>query len=208
MPVQIGAKLDSGFDDPLGMLQDCHRRIERFLAILCDLAERAHARALTSEEASAIRGALAYFREGGRRHTADEEESLFPRMRTLAPPGTLDPLDHLEDDHREADQLHDDVDRLYSGWLAAGPLNPHTGTVSPRQDPPPPGALRRTHPDRGNHRLPRRSAHPRPRHHRRHRFGVPRPPQRRMNPGPGSPFSACLYRLKQTFPQDRPLSLP
>jgi hemerythrin-like domain-containing protein len=123
MPVQIGAKLDSGFDDPLGMLQDCHRRIERFLAILCDLAERAHARALTSEEASAIRGALAYFREGGRRHTADEEESLFPRMRTLAPPGTLDPLDHLEDDHREADQLHDDVDRLYSGWLAAGPLN-------------------------------------------------------------------------------------
>jgi len=124
MPVQIGAKLDSGFDDPLGMLQDCHRRIERFLAILCDVAERAHARALTSEEANAIRTALAYFREGGRRHTADEEESLFPRMRTLAPPGTLDPLDHLEDDHREADQLHDDVDRLYSGWLAAGPLNP------------------------------------------------------------------------------------
>jgi hemerythrin-like domain-containing protein len=123
MPVQIGAKLDSGFDDPLGMLQDCHRRIERFLAILCDVAERAHSRALTSEEASAIRTALAYFREGGRRHTADEEESLFPRMRTLAPPGTLDPLDHLEDDHREADQLHDDVDRLYSGWLATGALD-------------------------------------------------------------------------------------
>lgn len=124
MPVQIGAKLDSGFDDPLGMLQDCHRRIERFLAILCDLAERAHARALTSEEASAIRAALAYFREGGRRHTADEEESLFPRMRTLAPPATLDPLDHLEDDHREADQLHDDIDRLYSDWLSAGALDP------------------------------------------------------------------------------------
>ncbi len=124
MPVQIGAKLDSGFDDPLGMLQDCHRRIERFLAILCDVAERAHARSLTSEEASAVRAALAYFREGGRRHTADEEESLFPRMRTLAPPGALDPLDHLEDDHREADVLHEDVDRLYTDWLTAGSLTP------------------------------------------------------------------------------------
>ena len=123
MPVQIGAKLDSGFDDPLGMLQDCHRRIERFLAILCDVAERAHARSLTEEEAAAIHAALVYFREGGRRHTADEEESLFPRMRSLAPPGTLDPLNHLEDDHREADQLHDDVDRLYSAWLAAGTLD-------------------------------------------------------------------------------------
>lgn len=120
MPVQIGAKLDSGFNDPLGMLHDCHRRIERFLAILCDVAERAHARSLTGEEASAIRAALAYFREGGRRHTADEEESLFPRMRSLAPAGTLDPLDHLQDDHREADALHDDVDRLYTAWLDTG----------------------------------------------------------------------------------------
>jgi hemerythrin-like domain-containing protein len=124
MPVQIGAKLDSGFDDPLGMLQDCHRRIERFLAILCDVAERAHARSLTDEEAAAIRAALVYFREGGRRHTADEEESLFPRMRTAAPAGTLDPLDHLQDEHREADQLHDDVDRLYSDWLSSGALDP------------------------------------------------------------------------------------
>jgi len=123
MPVQIGAKLDSGFDDPLGMLHDCHRRIERFLAVLCDVADRAHTRSLTDEEASAIRAALAYFHEGGRRHTADEEESLFPRMRTLAPSGTLDPIDRLEDDHREANSLHDDVDRLYTDWISAGTLD-------------------------------------------------------------------------------------
>jgi len=34
MAIQIGAKPDSGFDDPIGMLKDCHRRIERFLGIL------------------------------------------------------------------------------------------------------------------------------------------------------------------------------
>jgi hypothetical protein len=37
MAIQIGAKPDSGFDDPIGMLKDCHRRIEHFLNILCVL---------------------------------------------------------------------------------------------------------------------------------------------------------------------------
>ncbi|HEX4309132.1 MAG TPA: hemerythrin domain-containing protein [Acidobacteriaceae bacterium] len=128
MPVQIGAKLDSGFDDPLGMLHDCHRRIERFLVILCDVPERARSRSLTSEEAAAVRTALHYFREGGRRHTTDEEESLFPRMRDKmrdsSSSAALVPLNHLEDDHRQAGQLHDEVDRLYSAWLSSGALTP------------------------------------------------------------------------------------
>jgi hypothetical protein len=76
--IQIGAKPDSGFDDPLGMLKDCHRRIEHFLGILCLVAERAQGRDLTEEEIAAVGAALNYFRLGGHRHTADEEESLFP----------------------------------------------------------------------------------------------------------------------------------
>src|ERR1017187_1715161 len=79
--IQIGAKPDSGFDDPIGMLKDCHRRIERFLHILCVVAERAAGRGLTDEETAGVQAALRYFREGGQRHTADEEESLFPRLR-------------------------------------------------------------------------------------------------------------------------------
>jgi hypothetical protein len=45
MAVQIGARPDSGFDDPIGMLKDCHRRIERFLGILCQVARQAQGRA-------------------------------------------------------------------------------------------------------------------------------------------------------------------
>ena len=82
MGIQIGARPDSGFDDPLGMLKDCHRRIEQFLNILCLVVERAPGRALTQEESAAVQAALQYFRVGGQRHTADEEQSLFPRMRT------------------------------------------------------------------------------------------------------------------------------
>lgn len=31
MGIQIGAKPDSGFEDLIGMLMDCHCRIEQFL---------------------------------------------------------------------------------------------------------------------------------------------------------------------------------
>ena len=46
MAIQIGAKPDSGFDDPIGMLKDCHRRIESFLGILCVVVDRAQGRSL------------------------------------------------------------------------------------------------------------------------------------------------------------------
>src|ERR1700761_783023 len=81
MAIQIGAKPDSGFDDPIGMLKDCHRRIESFLGILCVVVEREQGRTLRDEERVAVQAALQYFRTGGKRHTADEEESLFPRLR-------------------------------------------------------------------------------------------------------------------------------
>jgi hemerythrin-like domain-containing protein len=123
MGIQIGAKPDSGFDDPIGMLKDCHRRIEQFLQILCLVVDRAPGRALTEEEAAAVRSALTYFKVGGQRHTADEEESLFPRMRAEEKTaGAVRELDALETQHREADDLHLAVDKLYSRWVEGKPL--------------------------------------------------------------------------------------
>jgi hemerythrin-like domain-containing protein len=123
--IQIGAKPDAGFDDPLGMLQDCHRRVERFLNILVVVVHRARGRALSDEERAAVESSLNYFRGGGRRHTADEEESLFPRMREL---GALPPeIEALEHDHEEADPLHDIADRLYTRWIENGTLSEEEG---------------------------------------------------------------------------------
>lgn len=120
MTIQIGAKPDAGFDDPLGMLKDCHRRVEHFLHILWTVSEHARARPLTSEEAAAVRASLQYFRIGGSRHTADEEQSLFPRMRAAAGPNTQ--VDGLEHDHRVADDLHEILEALYAEWLSSGVL--------------------------------------------------------------------------------------
>jgi len=123
MGIQIGAKPDAGFDNPLGMLKDCHRRIEHFLEILCVVAGRAKGRAMTAEESSAIQAALDYFHSGGPRHNADEEESLFPRMRAAGLADELPEIGGLVHDHRNAEQIHARVDALYSAWIANGRLS-------------------------------------------------------------------------------------
>src|ERR1035437_4282242 len=124
MAIQIGGKPDSGFDNPIGMMKDCHRRIKHFLHILCLVAERGHARSLTGEERSAVQAALQYFHVGGERHTADEEESLFPRLRGELTTGNLEEIDCLESDHKHAADLHASVDRLYAAWISAAMLEP------------------------------------------------------------------------------------
>ena len=64
----------------------------------------------------------ATFARVDRRHTADEEESLFPRLRAAEGACGLEELNGLESDHDQADEMHAAVDALYSKWIAAGSL--------------------------------------------------------------------------------------
>lgn len=123
MGIQIGAKPDSGFDDPIGMLVDCHRRIENFLRILCVAVERAGGRNLAGEEREAVEASLSYFRDGGQRHTVDEEESLFPRLRAASGDVELGDVAGLESDHQRANEIHGTVEELYRTWIAEGRLS-------------------------------------------------------------------------------------
>lgn len=122
MGIQIGAKPDAGFDDPIGMLKDCHRRIEHFLHILCVVVERARGRELNGEEREAVKAALQYFQVGGQRHNADEEESLFPRLRAACAGEELAKIGGLESDHRQANGIHAAIEDLYGRWIADGRL--------------------------------------------------------------------------------------
>jgi hemerythrin-like domain-containing protein len=83
MAVTIGAKRESDFTDPLGMLSDCHRRVERFLRVLIDVTVQEQGAELSTEQQAALEAGLRYFREAAPKHTADEEESLFPRLAEL-----------------------------------------------------------------------------------------------------------------------------
>lgn len=111
--------------DPLGLLSDCHRRVEMFLGVL-KAAAALKGRQLNDDERRSLDNALRYFREAAPKHTADEEESLFPRMRqtgSAEAQTALAELERLEADHRWADPLHAQVDALGQKWLAAGKLD-------------------------------------------------------------------------------------
>ena len=127
MAIGIGNKTDSDFADPIGLLEDCHRRIEKFLNVLLTLAGRAQGHSLTDEERRAIQTSLQYFREAAPKHTADEEESLFPRLRASqhhAAKDLLSNLDQLHTDHVAADQTHRAIEELFQQWLVEGSLSP------------------------------------------------------------------------------------
>ena len=124
MPVQIGAKAHN-FTDPTGLLSDCHRRVEMFLGTL-EAVARAIDSPPTGETRRALESALRYFEQAAPKHTADEEESLFPRMRQIQHPevqSALLRLEQLEEEHRWAAPLHARVARLGAQYLAAGSLS-------------------------------------------------------------------------------------
>ena len=126
MLIQIGQRPDHGFDEPLGLLSDCHRRIEHFLDVLATVTEETAGGPLTPSYRSALEGSLTYFAVAAPKHTADEEISLFPRLRENGHPeiaAALAALDGLEHDHREAEACHAAVDELARQWLADGSLS-------------------------------------------------------------------------------------
>ena len=125
MPIVIGAKRESDFTDPIGMLGDCHRRIEMFLNVLVRVAEQAKGAALNEEQRGALETALRYFREAAPKHTADEEESLFPRLRQIESAevrALMVRIESLEEEHVCADRSHGEVDSLGRLWLKDGML--------------------------------------------------------------------------------------
>ncbi|HXY10934.1 MAG TPA: hemerythrin domain-containing protein [Terriglobales bacterium] len=124
MPIQIGAK-SHNFSDPTGLLYDCHRRVEMFLGIL-EAVGKIIDQPPSEETTRALQSALRYFAEAAPKHTADEEESLFPRLRQLSDlevGSAFLRLDRLEADHRWAAPLHSEVEQLGAKYLFRGPLS-------------------------------------------------------------------------------------
>lgn len=112
---------EHGFDQPLQLLSDCHRRIERFLHMLEIVAEEAPEGWLPTQYETGLRAALDYFRDAAPLHTEDEERSLFPRIVQFQKASAT--LKRLEREHKQADQLHAVVEKLGHEWLTKGCLS-------------------------------------------------------------------------------------
>lgn len=126
MPITIGKKVESDFSNPLGLLSDCHRRIEQFLGVLRNVTGQARGSRLNEDQRNGLQVALRYFREAAPKHTRDEEESLFPRMMASSDErarSAMALLAELHGDHERADAAQAEVEELGTRWLKEGVLS-------------------------------------------------------------------------------------
>lgn len=126
MVVRIGDKPEGSFTNPLGLLNDCHRRIESFLRMLITVTAQAQGAELNREQRSALESSLSYFKEAAPKHTMDEEGSLFPRMRAVQGgrvKAAFAKIEALEKDHKVAEACHGEVESLGRRWLVEGSLS-------------------------------------------------------------------------------------
>lgn len=125
MLVSLG-KRDHTFEEPLGLLGDCHRRIEHFLGVLLKITDELKGAELPPSYRTAIETSLRYFKDAAPRHTRDEEDSLFPRMRQSQDPeiqAAMKQMEQLEAEHDLADVAHAEVDALGRQWLSRNRLD-------------------------------------------------------------------------------------
>ena len=94
----------STIDRPLEHLTACHRRIEQRLDTLERVAD--HLTDKRGEALEAMEACFRFFESNGILHTADEEESVFPRLQPRLNDAEQKFIAQLEDQHGEADRLY------------------------------------------------------------------------------------------------------
>lgn len=87
---------------------------------------------LSTDSHKELHTALRYFRQLPALHNADEEESLFPRLRQLANGNSpaaararqaLVIMDRLENDHELAEERHASIDAIGNRWIEKNVLS-------------------------------------------------------------------------------------
>ena len=127
MVVNIGDKPQADFSQPIELMMDCHRRIERFLFNLQKVSRTSNAASLDDAHREALRSALDYFTQAGPRHNQDEEASLFPALKEInnsEAQAAVTRMMELAGEHRHAEQIHKRIDDLGRQWLAEGRIGP------------------------------------------------------------------------------------
>jgi hemerythrin-like domain-containing protein len=94
----------STLDRPLEHLTACHRRIEQRLDTLERVGD--HLIDKRGEALEAMEACFRFFESNGILHTADEEESVFPRLQPRLNDAEQQFIAQLGDQHREADRLY------------------------------------------------------------------------------------------------------
>lgn len=98
-----------GFEEPFGMLEACHQRIERTVALLERLRAHLHGHGADEQARQAARDVIRYFDLAAPEHHRDEERHVFPLLLAAGDEPMAAKVRELMDEHRQMDQ----------GWVAA-----------------------------------------------------------------------------------------
>lgn len=112
-PIQIRSPGEvapaAGFEQPFEMLQACHERVQRMLALLTRLREYLPEHGADEQARQAARDVMRYFDQAAPEHHRDEELHVFPALLAQAEPATVAVVKRLQEDHLQ----------MESRWAAA-----------------------------------------------------------------------------------------
>ena len=122
------ARAGVGFDTPLAMLLECHRRVEAQCDTLARLVPHLRAAGSDAAAAEAAQAVMRYFDLAAPLHHADEEQDLFPALLAAAEAaGEVAPvrraIEALQGEHRAFESL----------WLALRAVLERVVAVQPAQ---------------------------------------------------------------------------
>lgn len=102
----------AGFDDPIGMLLGCHRRIEKKLATLNALCTHLREKGIDAEASAAAQGVLRYFNAAAAHHHDDEEHDLFPLLASRIT--DLSERERLAGVAKRIREEHEELERIWT----------------------------------------------------------------------------------------------
>ncbi|MBL8341639.1 MAG: hemerythrin domain-containing protein [Rubrivivax sp.] len=119
-PLTLHAAPAAGFDQPFEMLDACHQRVRRSLALLQRLERHLGERGADEQARQAAGDVLRYFDLAAPAHHEDEERHVLPVLRRLGEvqgvAGAAGP-----DLRQLAQRLHADHQRMAAAWALARP---------------------------------------------------------------------------------------
>jgi hemerythrin-like domain-containing protein len=99
----------AGYEQPFEMLEACHERAQRMLALLGRLRAHVAAQGADVQAREAARDVQRYFDLAAPQHHLDEERHVLPALRATGDPSLAALAERLAADHR----------RMEAGWAAA-----------------------------------------------------------------------------------------
>lgn len=105
-----------GFDQPFEMLEACHDRVRRSLALLGRLFVYLSDHPHDAQSRSAARDVLRYFELAAPLHHQDEERHVFPRLEGAADPALTDAVARLRADHVQMESLWAQLRPVLQSW--------------------------------------------------------------------------------------------